>query len=537
MIRSHYDVVVVGARLSSWVAGALLGKRGLRVLVLGQNELSPTYELEGRLLPRAPFNFLPAASPAARKTLAELALQTTFRRHAVAHDPAFQVAMPGVRFDMAAEPAHLLREIEREFLPVSRTAESVLAQLKEGSAGLDRALETELSWPPETYFERRAHARATRHLAYGTGKELDPLAALPEGHPFRLVLTAPARFADGIDPDSAHGLRLARLFTSWASGGAVLSAPSTLASPSGARTSSPGSIPAPMAGVHPGGWSVLRKALEDSVRAHGGEVRERERVDAIEVKRGQVTSVRLAASGEQIGAGWVLIGTDVASLLRLLPDRRPIEEVFEQLGEPTPRYYRFTLNLVIRAEGVPEGLARDAFLIRDPRRPLSATNLLHVETHPAVDGERLMVVEALLPRRGVEDVPGYVEMVRENVLASLGELVPFLGDHLILIDSPHDGRPGRLLREGRDIEASSKWQRGFRTMEIVHGYPITGALGVTALPVRTPIRRLLLCNHQVVPGLGLEGELLAAESAARIVEKSDPRSAPLLRSPFGSFGR
>jgi glycine/D-amino acid oxidase-like deaminating enzyme len=511
MIRSHYDVIVVGARLSSWVAAALLGKRGRRVLVIGHDELPPTYEIAGRTLPRAPHNFLPAHSPIARRTLAELALQTTFRRHAVAHDPAFQVALPGVRFELAAEQAHLWRELEREFPSVAKTAEAIIEELRAGSAGLDRALENELAWPPETFLERRAHARATRHLAYGTPRESDPLAQLPEGHPFRHVISAPVRFADGMDPDSLHGLRLARLFSLWASGGADLS----------------------------GGWATFRKALEESVRAHGGEVRERERIDAIEIKRGLASAVRVAASGELLGASWVVVGTDVGTLLRLLPDRRPIEEIFEQLGEPTPRYYRYTLNLVLRTAGVPAGLARDAFSLRDPSRPASAANLLHVETHPETPGtgERRMVVEALLPRRGVEDLPGYVETVREQVLSSLGELVPFLGEHLVLIDSPHDGRPGRLVEERADVEPALKWQRGFRTMDVVHGYPVTGPLGVTALPVRTPVAHLLLCNHQVVPGLGLEGELLAASTAVRIIEQADPRSAPLLKNPFGSFGR
>ncbi len=528
MIRSHYDVVVVGARLSSWVGAALLAKRGLRVLVLTHDELPATYEIAERSLPRAPFNFLPAASPIAQKTLSELALSTTFRRHASAHDPAFQVALPGVRFELAADAVHAQREIDREFPAVARTAEQVVEQLREGSLGLDRALENDLAWPPETFFERRAHTRATKHLPYGTPAESDPLAALPEGHPFRLVLTAPARFADGIDPDSLHGLRLARLFSSWASGGAVLTGGSPAVSVS--RISSPTLLPTK---PHTDGWTILRRALADCVRAHGGEIRERERIDAIEVRRGQMTSVRVAASGEQIGASWLLMGTDVASLLRLLPDRRPLEELFEQLGEPTPRYYRYTLNLVIREEGVPVGLARDAFVVRDPRRPLSGSNLLHLETHPAEDGERLMVVEALLPRRGVEDLPEYMEGIREDVLAAVGEVVPFLGKHLVLIDSPHDGRPGRLVQERRDVAPALKWQRGLPTMEIVHGYPITGTLGVTALPVRTPIKRLLLCNHQIVPGLGMEGELLAGSSAARLVERSDPRSAPLLRSPFG----
>jgi hypothetical protein len=58
-------------------------------------------------------------------------------------------------------------------------------------------------------------------------------------------------------------------------------------------------------------------------------------------------------------------------------------------------------------------------------------------------------------------------------------------------------------------------------MRVVHAFPVTTALSVCAMPVKTPLRGLLLCNQQVAPGLGLEGELLAAVSAAKIVRRSD----------------
>ena len=58
-------------------------------------------------------------------------------------------------------------------------------------------------------------------------------------------------------------------------------------------------------------------------------------------------------------------------------------------------------------------------------------------------------------------------------------------------------------------------------MPPVYGYPVATALGCCALPVRTPYRHLLLVNRQIAPGLGTEGDLLAAWSGARIVTKSD----------------
>ncbi|HJK90018.1 MAG TPA: hypothetical protein RMH26_04700, partial [Polyangiaceae bacterium LLY-WYZ-15_(1-7)] len=74
---------------------------------------------------------------------------------------------------------------------------------------------------------------------------------------------------------------------------------------------------------------------------------------------------------------------------------------------------------------------------------------------------------------------------------------------------------------GRLVPPEEPWSRGPQSMPVVHGYPVRGPLGVCGLPVRTPIKRLLLCNEQIVPGLGDEGSFLAAWSAARVVTRSD----------------
>jgi phytoene dehydrogenase-like protein len=58
-------------------------------------------------------------------------------------------------------------------------------------------------------------------------------------------------------------------------------------------------------------------------------------------------------------------------------------------------------------------------------------------------------------------------------------------------------------------------------MPIVHAFPVTTALSVCAMPVKTPLRGLLLCSQQVAPGLGVEGQLLAAASVAHVVRRGD----------------
>jgi hypothetical protein len=65
-------------------------------------------------------------------------------------------------------------------------------------------------------------------------------------------------------------------------------------------------------------------------------------------------------------------------------------------------------------------------------------------------------------------------------------------------------------------------------MPRVYAFPVTSALGLCAMPVRTTVPGFLLCGAQVAPGLGLEGELLAASAAARVVCRAD-RKQPWLR--------
>jgi phytoene dehydrogenase-like protein len=96
----------------------------------------------------------------------------------------------------------------------------------------------------------------------------------------------------------------------------------------------------------------------------------------------------------------------------------------------------------------------------------------------------------------------------------------------VLVDSPHDG----LAPEGLDAEldATVLARRGPSTMPAVYSYPVLSTLDACALPIRTPIKHLLLCSGQVVPGLGSEGALLAACSAARVVTTAD-RSTSWMR--------
>lgn len=511
MTTAYYDVVVLGSRLPGLLASALLAKGGFRVLVLGQDDPGPTYRALGRTLPRAPFDLVPAHTPVVRKTLTELALHQQVKRRLLTRPVTAQIVLPRQRIDLCAEPEAMDAEIDREFPEVRRPVDDILREIERASDALDRATEAELTWPPETFFERRDFRRATSALPRArSGHETwDPLGELAEDHPFRHVVQTPARFASALDPSQLSGLALARTLSAWRKGSVKLD----------------------------GGYPWLRKQLIDRLETYSGELRVRERADRINLQAGRVSEVRLASSGECIGCSYVIAACDVAKLLRLVPDRAPFEDVFERIGEPQARYYRYTLNIGIEAGGVPVGMADDAFCVRDVDRARATESMLHIERHaPDEDGVVLLCVQSLISRRALDESPNHLAQMRERVLAAVAETVPFLGRHLVFVDSPHDGRDPLDARGETLVPPEEPWSRGQEFMEAVHGYPVRGALGVCAVPTRTPIERLYLCNDQVVPGLGLEGAWLAAATVARLVARHNRRKAWMRRGLFTKSG-
>jgi phytoene dehydrogenase-like protein len=498
---SYYDVVVLGTDLAPLTCAALLAKRGFRVAVLGQQTERADYAVGPYRLPRQPFSFTASHSPLARRIFGELGLSQSLRRLSTPLEPAFQVALRGHRFDMLADEAGLEAEIEREFPEVKRPILDFRRRTQERARITDQLLEPDIAWPPESLLDRRAIARLAARLDLergGAGMGL--LSELADAHPFRAAVLGSIAFDAHLDLDSVSELQLTRLWSG------RLREPAVLA----------------------GGLAALSDLLADKIRSHSGQLLLRERASQINLRRSGVQGVRLFGSDQEIGAAVVIAGVDVASVQRLLADRSPFEQMFERLGEPQPRFYRYTLNAVVDARGVPEGMKRDVFYVRDSDKPLCSDNLLHVELSRLDERESLLCVEALLPSRTVEDRDGSLDDVRERLMHSLGDLVPFVRNHLKLLDSPHDGQKPWARDAGSPHGTVPLERRGPQTMPVVHAFPVTTALSVCAMPVKTPIRGLLLCNQQVAPGLGLEGELVAAVSAAKIVRGSD-RSREWLR--------
>ncbi|MET0343533.1 MAG: hypothetical protein ABW252_21155 [Polyangiales bacterium] len=480
--KNFYDAVLVGLDLTTLVAGALLAKRGFRVLVVGQGRPWPSYQLSGLSLPRGPFSLEAPGSPVLARAFSELALKPLVQRRTHALAPALQLVLPRHRLDLGGDPAMLGAELAREF-PEARTAALArLAHAADASAALDPLLAEDLSWPPDGFFERRAFSRALDRAPLGD--DGDFTSELDRQHPLARAFAAIPSFGDAGALASSSSARGARLLD------ARLRAASLEE-----------------------GLSGLYELLCDSIRTHNGSLRLSERVDRLAPTHGAVERLRLLPSDEEIGCHYVLWGLSADALARHLREPAQLAPLFAEYGEPTPAAYRYVLNLVVDGDALPEGLSRDVLLYGE--RPL------WIEAQRIRAGEHaLLSVEAMLDARALEADPTLLASQRERVLAELALLSPFFARHLSLCDSPHDGRPpeGPAASEVATLDALSR--RGPDTMQAVYAYPQTRIHGCCALPLRTPIERLLLCNAQVVPGLGLEGRFITAWSAARLVTRA-----------------
>jgi len=505
MSRSYFDVIFVGAELAPLTCAALLAKRGFRVLVLGQGDVAPQYRIGPYSLPRRVASCVGGQSPVMRRILAELGLTQTFRRIASTPATAFQVALPQHRLNISRDPTLLGAELQREFPEVRRPIEDFHRHTEQLSSRLDEVLAADLAWPPETMLERRRFARIRERVRFTqTGDESDLLAEFPDGHPFRRIAQAPAFFEGAAASDGRPTLGSMHMYNNLYSRNVWLE----------------------------DGLSGLRELLLDRIRSHSGEVRLDERAAALVLKRGRAHGVYLFGSGSEISANFVVAGVEISSLLRLLPDRSVFEELFERIGEPQLRHYRYTLNLVVDTRGIPRGLERDMYFVGDQGLRAGPEHALHIQRHDVEGGRTLLCVETLLSAAQLNSQPEYILTMRNRVRHSLRDLVPFMDRHLVLVDSPHDGLAPECIDTQLTPRMEQLGRRGPLTLPATYSFPVTSALNLCALPTRGPIRKLLLCNGQVAPGLGLEGELLSGCSTAHVITKSDRSRAWMRRRPW-----
>lgn len=501
-MRKHYDVIVLGRSIGALVAAAVLARRDFTVLVLGHGTQVPAYSIDGHTLHRRAFTFLAASSPSWKRVIAELAQTQTWKRRTLPADPMLQAIAPGFRLDVPGDPRLFGREVDREFPELHHVVEQLYEKLGEANGAADEAFDHDAMWPPGTFWERRETGKLAASLPYVHAEpDADLLAEFPRGHFYRQLVRASVlsgTYLSAVPPTFA----IARLHGSWTRGLTRLE----------------------------GGEADLEAFLSERVEAHGGQCRFSDRVSSLFLRRGVAAGVLIEGDEQPTGCEYIITDLDGESLAGLAHGQGIHKRALREWPRITSTVGRFVLSIIVRTEGLPEPLGPESIIFL-PESPLSnraRPAVVRISRYDQPGGTSLLVAEMLLPDHG----PLRLSDARAFVLRAICNELPFVERHLLLVDSTNDGLPAWTFEQGRRSKELERHTIGLPPVEpMLRQLEVDppGYLGVGGEPIRGPIERTLLLGRSVLPGLGQEGELLAAWGAARLVTRNDRRKAIMRR--------
>ncbi len=489
--RDVYDVAVAGGQLGGALAAALLAKRGYKVLLVEHDGLGPGYEHGGYLLPFAPFIAPPMkAMPVFDEVLAELGLATAVQRALKVHSPDLQLIFPRARVDLWPEEPRRVAELKREF---PDRADAIHRALKAAEAlheKSDAFFKEQPQLPPEGFLETFG---VKRHMGRHPGLE-EPFPLSGDDPAVRL-LAAVTPFVSYLNEPSAP-LAAARPFSQ------AMAAPTR----------------------YPGGREGLRELLCKKLIDLGGDVLTRDTAEAPVVEEllfdgSKAAGIKLVRNDHVYRARYVIGATDAGALRRLITDKKKQRGLLEQLDLVTTKKFLFSVNWVIEEVNLPRGMGDLALVETDDQElgPLliQVNSLRRMDTDKVSETERVVCAGAFVPASTRDLGEEHLAKLAARIGQQLDALMPFSREKVLLESSPY-------------LDAGGV--RGSRLLpHPLYQFQGEQLLGITGLPQRTAVKNLFLASREVLPGLGLEGEILSGVRAARLIQESLKKSDPLKR--------
>jgi phytoene dehydrogenase-like protein len=465
--RHVYDAIVIGGQLAGSLATALLARHGLQVLHVPHDGLGARYDFKGEHLPVTPLLVPPLKSIAALDTLlSDLGLNQAVARALVPHD--VQVLTPGNWFELKRDEKDRAVELKRALRTGADAFELELQKTIAATSAGDAFLQAKPDFPAEGFFGRWRLKRLLARLADG----LDATSPLSTTHALRAL----GPFAAPVEGPAA--LSQARVLGRFAAG----------------------------LSTFPNGREGLSKVLADRARELGADVLgPGDAVEALTFE-GSTVGVRLVRSDTVYRAPFVLGAIDLEQLTALVPENKQAA-ARKALPRLTSTRAIFTLNAVVPEAALPRGLGRLAIVQPDDGAPL----LLELTDASTAD-LRVLTVSTVVDRslRGDEKA---VRAFAATLWARLEFVLPFTRAQV-----KHESMPWL----DADQLVASKAEPA-----PLFGLPADSVLGLTGHPTASPWKRVLLANRQVYPGLGLEGEAMAATRAVERLEKLLKKHDPL----------
>jgi len=480
MTQAWYHIVVIGTDLAGLMYAALAARMGYRVAVIGQGARPNAYRAGGYVFLRHPERFFGfASSPAVSRVFGELSLGIEMKNRPRAIHPTLQVVLPHHRIDVAGHRRQWERELDRELPGAIARFDAFEQWAAEATRATDPAIAAEVAYPPSGLRGRSAYKKAiagAEGLVEPTGEDaLDAWFAEPE---HRAMVAGTLAHLSGLSGELAP-IAVARLWTHLRGGLYRI----------------------------PGGLDGLKDIFLRKLREQSSDYRPDASVSELVLKRGKVVAVHLADRHEAIGCQLVVGNVEPHRFVGLVPRDQRHDGFHAALAGLQPAGWRLTVNLGVRPRVVPAGMGPEVLVVGDPSARFIGANCLWVARpgHGSSGGDGrpgpgVLQVTATLPARGAAPTLGAAEKLVDGVLAQLRRVVPWLDDHVEVLDVPalvSDPASGRPVLDPMELAP-------------IMGAPLDHTLGATAVAPSTAYKNVLVCGDLLYQGLGFEGTCLAA---------------------------
>ncbi|MDH7500215.1 MAG: hypothetical protein QHH30_07495 [candidate division NC10 bacterium] len=465
----EYDAILYGLSIESLTVGALLAKRGKRILILTSEEdreALPFFSQEGFVFEACPSLWLGADGERSHPALEELAISIDLRPL----HPGLQVALPHHRFSLYPEKDLLGREVRREFPEGQEAIALFLERMRGVYQRMGGFLHRELASPPRGFWAR---------WEQGRGIPLSLPAFFKQGKPSLL------RHLKALGKDGETSSLIDTLVRGF---GRVRSKDCSLLFASTLFTWLQQPIYLPE-----GGAKGVHDALLAAYERNGGAIRSVSRGLHL-MRQGRRVGGLATEEGEEFVAHSILGGL---GLWRICWASMMPKEAERWEGR-LPMNRNLVLFLGVDEKVLPQEMGENLLLISDSPSSSSEGNPLWLLQSPAGDETRAprgkRALSAILPlapqdRRSDEEVEGMASELMEK----LEEFLPFLSRGICL-QGVHLHRSLSMLNPGR------RW--GFR-----FGVAPLKQMGYPGPRSFTPQRNLFLIGELPIYGIGLRARL------------------------------
>lgn len=478
MSTSYYDIVVIGTELPGLIYGALAARAGYRILVVGQDGISATYQMgDSKGLRLLPILYGFESSMLMRNVFRDLGLYQEMVNRPTREEPGFQAVSPGVWADFSGRDKLLRRTIELEFPKDNKDIQSFFEMVAvQGRAG-EELLSKLPPLPPDGYFARRGLKKLLREL--DPDNRMEQKLEFPDNLDFYTIMTGLASMMTNLRLRPANPYTMARLLHHAMSG----------------------------FWSYPGGTDGFRELFVDRYTARGGVYKPQSSASGILVKGKTAQEVLLARGQEQVSFRAMICNCPVKSFFNLIAPESQHQDVSALLSTLEATHARYVVNMMIPDQLLPQALHRHLLVIGSNRRELQGENFLWLYRNPPErgkeDGPAVLSVFTHIPMEDLPTAEEEFEALNLRILSTLRGVIPFADPGSVTMNTPYLTRSrelGKMVLDPREIQP-------------VYSKALEDTLELSPIPFITGYKNILILGDEIYSGLGLEGAFLAASQA------------------------